>query len=123
MPAPVSTASPVQPAPASPLHTAVSPTVFPVCTPVSPVQPAAVSAASPIQPAPVSPVYTAVSPTASPFCTPESPVPSTSVQPLDDTPLPSNSDKSDNDALDNLSNSFSDSDSDHLPFSDDPNPW
>ena len=98
-----------------------APAVSPVHTPASPVQPAPVSAASPIQPAPVSPAHTAVFPAASPFCIPESPVPSTSVQPLDHTPLPSNSDESDNDDLDNLPNSFSDSDSDHLPFNDDEN--
>ena len=68
---------------------------------------------------PVSPVHTAVSPAASPFHTPESPVPSTSVQPLDHTPLPSNNDKSDNDNLDNLPDVLSDSDSEHLPFNDD----
>ena len=91
----------------------------PVHTPGSPVQPAPVSAASPIQPAPASPVHTAMSPAASPFHTPESPVPSTSVQPLDHSLLPSNNDESDNDNLDNLPNLFSDSDSDHLPFGDD----
>ena len=67
----------------------------------------------------MSPVHTPESPAASPFCTPESPVPSTSVQPLDHTPLPSNNDESDNDNLDNLPDLLSDSDSDHLPFSDD----
>ena len=67
----------------------------------------------------MSPVHTAISPAASPFHTQESPVPSTSVQPLDHTPLPSNNDRSDNDNLDNLPDVLSDSDSDHLPFSDD----
>ena len=55
----------------------------------------------------------------SPFHTPESPVPSTSVQSLNQTPLLSNNDESDNDNLDNLPDILSDSDSDHLPFSDD----
>ena len=72
---------------------------------------------------------------ASPFCISGSPAPS--VQPLDHIPLSPNNEESDNDDFGILPNTFSDSDSDHYPFSDDnnnddfgiplnqppPNPW